>query len=190
MDSSGDIESLILRGYGSGLAQIHSPLCVTNFALFPKLPAEIRCLVWIAAITPRIVKWTRNHNENTFTAPSKSLPLFATCRESRDTVLLYGDYRNMAPSYLSPVYFSPLFDYLFFDPGWTALVFFQPHWAPLVADPLDSILPHLEMTRNIMVHPNYTDERKQPTALFERFPHLQHLLVAADERSVRLIITC
>jgi hypothetical protein len=94
----------------------------------------------------------------------------------------------MTSSHLSPVYFSPLFDYLFFDPGWRGLAAFQPQWLTNMADPLDSILPHLKMTRNIMVHPNYTDERKRPSALFEKLPHLQQLLVAADERSVCVFI--
>ena len=190
MDSTRDIESLIRRDYGfMGLAHFSFPAPVaTTFALFPKLPSEIRCQIWVAAIRPRIVKWTRTNDKNTFTAPSKSLPLFATCQESRDTVILYGDYRNMAPSNLAPVYLSPLFDYLFFDSMWAGLRAFQTHRLREMPDPLDSILPHLEMTRNIVVHPNYTDERKRPTALFEKLPRLQQLLVAADERSVCLFI--
>lgn len=35
-----------------------------------------------------------------------------------------------------------------------------------------------------MVHPHYTDERKRPTALFEKLPHLEQVLVAADEKSI------
>ncbi|MAD87394.1 MAG: hypothetical protein CL912_30920 [Deltaproteobacteria bacterium] len=35
-----------------------------------------------------------------------------------------------------------------------------------------------------MVHSHYTDERKRPTALFEKLHELEQVLVAADEKSI------
>ncbi|KAL5319359.1 hypothetical protein ACEPPN_012410 [Leptodophora sp. 'Broadleaf-Isolate-01'] len=35
-----------------------------------------------------------------------------------------------------------------------------------------------------MVHPHYTDERKRPSAQFEKLARLEQILVAADEKSI------
>ncbi|CZR60176.1 uncharacterized protein PAC_10072 [Phialocephala subalpina] len=152
-----------------------------DFTLFTELPTEIRVQIWSLSLTPRIVRWIRNNEENVFNAPSKSLPLFETCRESRDSAILYGSYKRLSAA-SGKIWFSPIIDHLFFDPGWIDLVD-GPHVTRQV-DPLNSLLPELESVRNIMVHPNYTDERKKPTALFEKFNMLETVLVAADERSI------
>ncbi|CAL3966135.1 hypothetical protein PZA11_002891 [Diplocarpon coronariae] len=90
------------------------------------------------------------------------------------------------------VWFSPVVDYLIFDPLWTDLIPRITHAHAqnfqARADPLDSLalFPGLALqdVRNIMVHPNYTDERKKPLARLERFAALERILVAADEKSV------
>lgn len=151
------------------------------FTLFTELPTEIRIQIWRLSLAPRIVRWIRNNDENVFSAPSKPLPLFETCHESRDSAILYGSYKRLSAA-SGKIWFSPIIDYLFFDPGWVDLVDIT-HVIRQV-DPLDSLLPELQGVRNIMVHPNYTDERKKPTALFEKFAMLETVLVGADERSI------
>ncbi len=153
------------------------------FTLFQNLPAELRAPIWKQALAPRVIKWIRKDNQNVFVAPSKSFPLFDVCRESREVALLYGQYRDISPSE-KVVYFSPIIDYLIFDPIWVGLV---PRSSTTAKpDPLDSLPPDLGTVRNIMVHPNYTEERRRPTARFEKFPDLESILVAADEKSIGL----
>ena len=170
-----------------------------RFPIFPRLPVELRAKVWEATITPRVVRCQRTNDENVFTAPSKSLPLFEVCRESREIAFLFGGYLllSTSPSY---VYFSPKIDYLLFDVGWKEL--FPPQFPP---DPfaiplpapatspkvpqdfivsLEAIDPALKMLRNIMVHPNWSDQRMTPTVPLARFPQLERVLVASDEKSI------
>ncbi|PVH75718.1 hypothetical protein DL98DRAFT_315416 [Cadophora sp. DSE1049] len=151
------------------------------FTLFPNLPPELRAPIWRHALTGRIVKWTRSNNQNIFTAPKKSIPLFNVCRESREIAMLYGEYIDISTSD-EPVFFSPIVDYLLFEPIWADLI--PKPGAKVIPDPLDSLPPSLQAVRNIMVHPHYTDERKRPTALFEKLPRLEQVLVAADEKSI------
>jgi len=157
-----------------------------DFTLFPCLPPEIRSQIWRGAFTPRIIKWTRVDDVNTFTVPSKSFPLFDVCQESRNVALLYGEYRNISTGSRT-VLFSPQIDYLFFDAVWIGLL--ASHPIPIVQsrprdDPLDSILPDLQDIRKIMVHPNFTDERKKPFTMWEKLPNLEQILIGADEKTM------
>lgn len=164
----------------------------SQFPQFSRLPPEVRSYIWKASLTPRIIKWARLLNEdgittNIFTAPSKPLTVFYVSRESRQVATLYCGYRNISTT-SKPVYFSPERDYLFLDIGWTDLVprprgIFAPPPPPII-DPLDSILPQMVDVKQIMVHPNYDEERKKPRAKLERFPHLQEILIAASEKSI------
>ncbi|KAK0101126.1 hypothetical protein ONS95_012892 [Cadophora gregata] len=151
------------------------------FTLFPNLPPELRAPIWKHALTRRIVKWTRNNNQNIFTAPMKSITIFNVCKESREMAMLYGEYIDISTSD-EPVFFSPLEDYLLFEPIWADLI--PKPGAKVAPDPLDFLPPSLLSLRYIMVHPHYTDERKRPTALFEKLPNLEQVLVAADEKSI------
>jgi hypothetical protein len=151
-----------------------------TFPLFSSLPPEIRTRVWEASLAPRIVRWIRKNEGGVFTAPPRSLPLMSVCRESRAAAFLYGKYRVLTDS--SKVYFSPLIDYLWFDPMWTTL----GSWRTFPQDdPLESIRPQLGELRNVMVHPNWSGERKDPMVSFARLP-LKRVLVAADEKSIGL----
>ncbi|KAH8682807.1 hypothetical protein BGZ60DRAFT_398766 [Tricladium varicosporioides] len=158
-----------------------------SFQLFPNLPGEIRAKIWEAAIIPRIVRCKRVNDQNVFTSPSKSLPLLGTCQESRESAFLYGEYILISklPTF---VYFSPKIDYLWFDAGWTSLIQQPP---PPIDDPrqvkpklIESLPPDLLTLRNIMVHPNWTDERMKPAVPLTRLRHLERVLVAADEKSI------
>ncbi|KAE8442936.1 hypothetical protein EG329_002540 [Mollisiaceae sp. DMI_Dod_QoI] len=153
------------------------------FTVFGQLPIEIRLQIWELSIPSRVVKWIRKNEKNIFSASSKSLPLLEVCQESRQAALLYGSYVKVS-AVSGYIWFSPREDFLFFDPGWIGL-FLGHHEMPRI-DPLDSILPQLEHVRNIMVHPNYTDDRKKPTTMFEKLPLLERVLVAADEKSIGL----
>lgn len=163
---------------------------ITNFTIFPTLPAELRSKIWEAVLPSRIIRCTRAEDDNVFSAPTKSLPLFETCRESREIALLYGEYLllSTSPTY---VYFSPKIDYLLFDVGWKDLI--PPTWTlPPVHPPKDFIAsleimnPKLRMLRNVMVHPNWNNQRMTPTVLLARFPLLERILVASDEKSIGL----
>jgi hypothetical protein len=139
-----------------------------------------------AALSPRIIKWVRKNDENIFTVPANSLPIFDVCHEARDVALLYGQYRNISNG-PTTLFFSPLVDYLFFDARWIDLVRDGP---PTVleseqsSDPLDNILPQFEDIRRIMVHPNYTNKRKKPTTAFSKLMQLEEILIGADEKSM------
>lgn len=154
---------------------------LSSFAPFPWLPIEIRNQIWKASLTPRIVKWIRKHDQDVFEVPSKSLALLSVNRESREAAFFYGEYLLVSESPRT-MYFSPIIDYLFFDPGWIDLVGLQADSRR--PDPVDLFLPELSAIRNIMVHPNYTEERKMPTVLFEKLRFLERVLVAADEKSI------
>jgi hypothetical protein len=158
-----------------------------TFPLFYRLPAEIRVKIWEAAITPRIIKCKHSHDRNLFTGPSHPVALFNTCQESREAAFLYGEYDLISTS-PSMVYFSLKYDYLWFDAGWTSLVpqFPMPPNSPptLRHDFTESLPSHLLRLRNIMIHPNWSDQRMKPTVQFAKFPQLKHVLVAADERSI------
>jgi hypothetical protein len=153
------------------------------FTIFPRLPTELRLQIYILSLQPRIIRWIRKDEMNVFVAPSKSLPLLEACRESRETALLYGSYKKL-PGPKGNIWFSPMVDFLFFDPGWKDLVP-KPH-VTLPTNLLESleVLPELQDVRNVMVHPNYTDDRKKPSASFERLHSLERILVAADEKSI------
>lgn len=157
------------------------------FRQFPNLPGEIRAKIWEVAIVPRIVRCKRVNEQNVFTGPSRSLPLLDTCQESRESAFLYGEY-ILVSELPSLVYFSPKFDYLWFDAGWTSLVQQPP---PPIDDPrqskpklIESLPPDLLKLRNIMVHPNWTDERMKPAVPLTRLRRLERVLVAADEKSI------
>jgi 2EXR family len=150
------------------------------FPLFSHLPVEIRNQIWKTSLTPRIVKWMRMDDENIFEVPSKTLPLFSVNRESREAAFFYGEYQKVSTEPRT-MYFSPVIDYLLFDPGWVDLV---GHAKVSRPDPIGTLLPELSNIRNIMVHPNYTEERKTPTSLFENLRSLQCVLVAADEKMI------
>jgi hypothetical protein len=152
-----------------------------TFTPFARLPIEIRNQIWRAALTARIVKWLRTNDRNVFEMPSKSLALLSVNRESREAAFFYGEYIMVSTSPRT-MYFSPIIDYLFFDPGWIDLVRLQANGR--LPDPIETLLPEFRGTRNIMVHPNYTEERKTPTVLFEKLPYLERVLVAADEKSI------
>ncbi|TVY31817.1 hypothetical protein LOCC1_G008924 [Lachnellula occidentalis] len=165
-----------------------------KFTIFPKLPAELRAKVWQAAITPRVVRCQRTNDENLFTAPSKSLSLFEVSRESRNIAFLYGGFilLSTTPCY---VYFSPKIDYLLFDVGWKSIgppryPLIHPATPPKVPQEfimsLEAIDPALKMLRNIMVHPNWNDQRMLPTVPLAGFPLLERVLVASDEKSIGL----
>jgi hypothetical protein len=154
-----------------------------KFPLFPALPVEIRIRIWEAALTPRIIRWIRMGDRNVFSTPSKALPLLAASRESRDAAFLYGKYQFLTAS-PSPLYFSPVIDYLWFDPGWTMLHTHQSHLPLFSEDPLEPLLPDLSLVQNIMVHPNWSDQRMRPTVLFAKLPLVKRVLVAADEKSI------
>lgn len=143
---------------------------------------------------PRIVRWRRMNNVNVFTAPSNSLPLLEVCHEARDEAFLYGGY-ILLPSPQMRLYYSPKIDYLYFHPGWIGLqtpgasltVPLNPGQIPLAEVPggaLNTLPMDLNLIRNIMVLPNYTDERMRPTVQLEMLPMLKQVLVAADEKSI------
>lgn len=150
------------------------------FAPFSRLPIEVRNQIWKATLTPRFVKWKRTDNENVFEVPSKTLPLLSVNRESREAAFFYGEYIKVSTNPRT-MYFSPMIDYLLFDPGWVDLVGHANISRP---DPIETLLPEFSKIRNIMVHPNYTEERKTPTALFEKLRSVQRVLVAADEKMI------
>ncbi|KUJ11570.1 uncharacterized protein LY89DRAFT_227657 [Mollisia scopiformis] len=151
------------------------------FTVFAALPTEIRLQIWNQSLTPRMVKWIRKNERNVFSAPTRSLPLFEVCRESREASILYASYKKL-PGSSGYIWFSSLIDYLFFNPGWIGLV--DPAHVTPLADPLDSLLPELENVRNIIVHASYTDDRKKPITMFEKFSSLEQILVAGEERSI------
>ncbi|KAE9374340.1 hypothetical protein N431DRAFT_335330 [Stipitochalara longipes BDJ] len=153
---------------------------LSTFPLFSQLPVEIRNQIWSLSLAPRIVKWKRADDDNIFEVPSKTLPLLSVNRESREAAFFYGEYRKVSTDPRT-MYFSPIIDYLLFDPGWVDLV---GHASVNRPDPISTLLPELSNIRNIMVHPNYTEERKTPTALFEKLRSLQRILVAADEKMI------
>ncbi|KAG4427223.1 hypothetical protein IFR05_017294, partial [Cadophora sp. M221] len=163
------------------------------FTLFPKLPPELRAPIWNHALPRRIIKWTRTSTSTTFSAPQNSTPLFAVCKESRKAAMLYGEYISLSntntssssSTSCSQVHFSPPLDSLLFEPLWTTLL--PSPSSNTTPDPLDTLPADLLAgVRSIMVHPHYTDERRRPAAHFERFPRLEQILVAADEKAVGL----
>jgi hypothetical protein len=103
-------------------------------------------------------------------------------REAREAAFLYGNYVNLT-DIKNPVYFSPKIDYLWFDPGWIELG--NVSTASQI-DPLEPLLPKLGEMQNIMVHPNWSGERRKPTVLFGKLPSIRKVLVAADEKSIGL----
>jgi hypothetical protein len=180
-----ELQSLDVLNNLDFLDRLQSPCPPQNtpstFAPFSRLPIEIRNQIWKAALTARIVKWIRTNDQNVFDVPSKSLALLSVNRESREAGFFYGEYRRVSTSPRT-MYFSPVIDYIFFDPGWIDLVGLQANSRR--PDPIETILPEFSKIRNIMVHPNYTEERKTPTALFEKLRSLERVLVAADEKSI------
>jgi hypothetical protein len=150
------------------------------FPLFSQLPIEIRNQIWKLSLAPRIVKWKRTDDESVFEVPSKTLPLLSVNRESRKATFFYGKYKKVSADPRT-MYFSPIIDYLLFDPGWVDLVGHANLNRP---DPIGTLLPEFSNIRNIMVHPNYTEKRKTPTALFEKLRSIQRILVAADEKMI------
>jgi hypothetical protein len=152
----------------------------STFAPFSQLPIEIRNQIWKISLAPRVVKWKRTEDQNSFEVPSRTLSLLSVNRESREAAFFYGEYQEVSADPRT-MYFSPIIDYLLFDPGWVDLVGNSTTSRP---DPIDSLLPELSNIRNIMVHPNYTEKRKKPTTLFEKLRSLQRILVAADEKMI------
>ena len=170
-------------------SELDGPLFGSDwFHFFAKCPVEIRIKIWRAALTPRIIKCKHSNNQNIFTGPSTPITLLNVSKESRETAFLYGEYGLVSTS-PSMVYFSPIVDYLWFDAGWTPLApqefqaqLLQP--PPLRHDFSESLPAHLMNLQNIMVHPNWSDQRMKPTIKFAKFPRLARILVAADERSI------
>lgn len=149
-----------------------------DFYLFVTLPVEIRVKIWEAALAPRIVRWIRGTDGSVFTAPSGSLPLLSVCQESRSTAFFYAQYRVLAG--LKKVYFSPVLDYLWIDPGWT-----KPYVSDTVLDDRhDTLREQFGEVQNIMVHPNWSGERKEPAVSMANVPSIKRILVAADEKSI------
>jgi hypothetical protein len=155
-----------------------------SFSVFSELPVEIRVKIWEAAITPRIIKCKHSKDGNLFTGPSHPFALFNVCRESREAAFLYGEYVLVSTS-PSMVYFSPKYDFLWFDAGWMSLVPL-PHYGNRPRhDFTESLTAKLSQLRNIMIHPNWSNNRMKPTVQFAMFPQLQTVLVAAEnERSI------
>lgn len=135
--------------------------------------------IWEAALAPRIVRWIRTSESNAFTAPSGSLPLLWVCEESRAAAFLYGMYRVLTGS--SKAYFSPAIDFLWLDPGWA-----DPHLLATAPrdDPLEPMRLQFGELRNIMVHPNWSGQRKNPAVSLATIPSIRKILVAADEKSI------
>jgi hypothetical protein len=151
-----------------------------DFHLFSAFPAEIRMKIWEAALAPRIVRWIRTTEGNdVFTAPSGSLPLLSVCQESRAASFLYGMYRVLTAS--SKVYFSPIIDYLWLDPRWT-----DPQSLSNIPqeDPLESMRLQFGELRHVMVHPNWSGQRKDPAVSLAKVPSIRRILIAADEKSI------
>lgn len=148
-----------------------------DFHLFSALLEEIRMRIWEVALAPRIVRWTRTAGRNAFTTPSRSLPLLSVCRESRKAAFLYGMYQVLTSP--SRVYFSPVIDYLWLDPIWTYLSTTVPP-----DDPLEAVRQQLGKFRNVMVHPNWSGKRKEPTISLASVPSIRRILVAADEKTI------
>ncbi|KAF4625998.1 hypothetical protein G7Y89_g12166 [Cudoniella acicularis] len=193
MGIGGNRPEFLLGSHNTPPPSDSSPdLPVKHFSMFPQLPAELRAKIWEKAINPRIVRCKRVNESNVFTVPSHSLPLFSVSQESREAAFLYGEYILVSKS-PSHVYFSPKFDFLWFDAGWTSLIQRAPpviqhlpgnNTTPLKQDFIDSLPSGLLNVHNIMVHPNWSNERMKPTVLFARFPQIERVLVAADEKSI------
>lgn len=147
-----------------------------SYHRFTTFPPEIRIKIWEAALESRIVRWTRTPDGNVFTGPSKSLPLLAVCKESRETAFLFAGYRLLAGS--SKAYFSPVLDYLWLDPKWGGLDKLEP------VNLLASLREQFGDLRNVMVHPNWSSHRMAPTVSLASIPSIQRILVAADEKSI------
>lgn len=157
----------------------------SGFQLFANLPSEIRSKIWEAALilTPRIIKCKRVEERNVFTGPPAPVALLNVCRESRHIAFLYGEYELV--SSLPLVYFSPVVDYLSIDAGWKPLVpSTQPQ--PLVPkhDFATSLSAHQLQVRKMLINPSWNNKRVIPTVQFTKFPHLERILIAADEYSV------
>ncbi|KAG9229816.1 hypothetical protein BJ875DRAFT_176969 [Amylocarpus encephaloides] len=159
----------------------------SSFSLFPQFPAEIRIKIWEAAIAPRIIKCKHSNNLNIFTGPSVTLPLFNVCQESRETAFFRGEYKLVSAS-PNMIYFSPIYDYLWFDAGWSSLIAQAStiHNPPSKSqeDFAQSVPDYMLKLRKIMVHPNWSDQRMKPTVQLTKFTFLKTILVAADERSI------
>jgi hypothetical protein len=164
----------------------------TSFSLFHELPLEIRFKIWEAAITPRIIKCKHSQAGNLFTGTSHPFALFNLCRESREAAFLYGEYVLVSTS-PSMVYFSPKYDYLWFDAGWVSLVPLRHQGGPnrpppsalLRHDYAESLTARFSQLRNIIIHPNWSNKRMTPTVQFAKFPQLKTILIAAEnERSI------
>ncbi|KAG0648217.1 hypothetical protein D0Z07_5311 [Hyphodiscus hymeniophilus] len=151
-----------------------------SFHPFSELPVELRAKIWEASLKPRIVRWTRTNDQNSFTSPSRSLPLMIVSKEAREAAFLYGGYQNLTNDQ-TPVYFSPQLDYFWFDPGWTDLGS-SSHM--FLNDPLEELLPKLGELENIMIHPNWSGHRRRPSVSFGKVRSIRQVLVAADEKSI------
>jgi hypothetical protein len=154
---------------------------VISFHLFPDFPEELRMRIWEVSLAARIVRLIHMNDRDVFTAPSNELPQLWVSRESRKAAFLYGKYIRIVGS-SSKVYFSPLIDYLWLDPKWTDL----KHWKPKSKD--DQLRETYQClfndVRNIMVHPNWSGERRIPASSLASLPNVERVLVGADESSI------
>lgn len=169
-----------------------TPIPLT-FSRFKDLPIEIRIKIWEYATVPSIIRCKRLENppRNVFSFVGKPSTLLSVSREARETSLLYGECISIGPE-SSPLIFSLKYDSLWFDAGWTSIILEDlPHYpttSPTTTgarqDFIDSLPPELVNLHNIMVHPNWTEERLRPMVELTRFPRLESILVAADEKSI------
>ncbi|CAG8974846.1 hypothetical protein HYALB_00000461 [Hymenoscyphus albidus] len=175
------------------IAQTPAAPSPAAFHPFPALPSEIRSKIWEASLIPRLIKCKREGSKNIFSGPSMPVALLSVCRESRENAFLYGEY-ILVPSSPGPaLYFSPAIDYLWIEAGWKPLVPTEPVFFIQLFEgqPLErnhdftkSLTKEIMGLRNVMTGPNWSEARSMPTVTFSDFPHLERILVAADEYSV------
>jgi hypothetical protein len=72
------------------MAAPHLNLNLNNFTLFPKLPVEIRCMIWTAMCEPRAVELEHDEELETFYSKAHSAPYplaLEICQESRNAII-------------------------------------------------------------------------------------------------------
>lgn len=74
---------------------------LTTFNLFPKLPPEIRHMVWVASLEPRTIRLALNYECPGLIPTSHSPPNLRACHESRDVLKRY--YATYSATFLHPV---------------------------------------------------------------------------------------
>ncbi|KAH8594621.1 hypothetical protein B0O99DRAFT_595123 [Bisporella sp. PMI_857] len=160
------------------------------FSVFPELPTELRMRVWQLALEPRIVRWSQTSSSDgshsAFEAFPKSVSLLSVSQEARTAAFLYGEYQTLNTK--SKIYFSPMLDYLWFNPGWfdSRSVFAQQRTTTLALE-MGAVFQDFACVKKVMVHPNWdTEFEAKPSIQFTRLPLVEQVLVVADEKSVGL----